>query len=162
MSDQVKVGILSAGVAILTIIVTSVVQIIIRYQTNKHDQAMTVLKDKIEAYQDIFRALEIYREYFLLFVDTGNEFAENCDLEDFAPLEPNSKFVNVYYENLLFIESSLQKKLRSLIDHGSALHNLAIGIANDKAVSFVVPAQCERMITEIDGCVDQIKTELGV
>lgn len=89
---------------------------------------MTILNYKVLAYQDIYSALLQYRNYFMLFVDGGNEYKQNEDLERFAPLEPNTLMREKYNKNLLFISDDLKNKVENTLAQGETLNNLGIAL----------------------------------
>lgn len=149
--------------AIITLIISSVVQFVRDRQSNKQERVMAILNYKVLAYQDIYSALLQYRNYFMLFVDGGNEYKQNEDLERFAPLESNTLMREKYNKNLLFISDDLKNKVEDTLAQGETLNNLGIALCRKDTRGLyldAVPSSCETVIDKIDECVNLIKQEL--
>lgn len=149
--------------AIITLIISSVVQFVRDRQSNKQERVMAILNYKVLAYQDMYSVLLQYRNYFMLFVDGGNEYKQNEDLERFAPLESNTLMREKYNKNLLFISDDLKNKVEDTLAQGETLNNLGIALCRKDTRGLyldAVPSSCETVINKIDECVNLIKQEL--
>lgn len=81
MSDELCVGIMTLAGTLITFIVSAVIQAFRDRRLYKQERVMKIIEYKILAYQEIYSALVKYKNYFMLFVDTANEFKESCDEE---------------------------------------------------------------------------------
>lgn len=165
MSDEIRVALLSALITMLTFFLSSLLQI---YRDGRHleqERFMKVLEYKVDTYRKIYKELLAYKNYFLLFVDTANEFKENEEEEKFAPLENNMNFRKAYDKYRLFFSKELDDKLCSALEGGETLNNLAISLCNHTNEQLFIESvcpSCKRVIDKIDACIFQIKKELYI
>lgn len=72
-------------------------------------------KNKIdEAYKEIFYALILLKKYYVLFINSGNEFKENKNFKEFSPLNKIIDFNECVDKNLLYLDNKLLKKIEKL------------------------------------------------
>lgn len=163
MSDEIIIAALTVFVSIITFIVTSVLQFIRDKMRNKQEKIMRVLEYQVDAYRQMYNSLLEYRDYFMLFVDSANEFKESEVPEKFSPLECNTKFRNNYNLNKLFFSKTLDDKIINILEHGEILNNLAISLCTSSD-DFIecVEMHCKRIIVEIESCIKEIRKELGI
>ena len=162
-----RIALLSALITMLTFLMSSLLQFYRDGKRHKQERLMKIIDYKIDSYRKIYNELLDYNNYFLLFVDTANEFKENEEPENFAPLESNIKLRNVYEMYRLFFSKQLERKLKDVLESGEILNNLAITLCNPTTrkevdlVESVLPS-CENVIEKINSCILQIKKELYV
>ncbi len=165
MSDELCVGIMTLAGTLITFIVSAIIQAFRDRRVYKQERVMKIIEYKILAYQEIYSALVKYKNYFMLFVDTANEFKESCDEEAFAPLEENMRLRKIYSENILYLGNKLQKKIELILQRGEVLNNLGIVLCTDKPKDVFVDSvqpSCEHVIEQVDECIKQIKKELMI
>ena len=73
MSDDLWVGIMTLGGTLTTFIVSAIIQAFRDKRLYKQERVMKIIEYKIVAYQELYSALIRYKDYFVLFIDTGNE-----------------------------------------------------------------------------------------
>ena len=163
MSDELCVGIMTLAGTLITFIVSAIIQSFRDRRSYKQERVMKIIEYKVLAYQETYSALMRYKDYFMLFVDAGNEFKVSWDAEQFAPLEENMKLREVYNKNILCFSNKLQQKIETTLQSGETLNNLGIVLSTDKPEDIFgdsVPPSCEHVIKQVDECIKQIKKEL--
>lgn len=163
MSDELCVGIMTLVVTLMTFIVSAIIQAFRDRRSYKQERAMKIIEYKILAYQELYSALMRYKDYFMLFVDSANEFKVSRDVEEFAPLEENMRLRDVYNKNVLYFNNKLQHKIEIALQRGETLNNLGVVLCTDKPGDVFldsVQPSCEHVIKQVDECIKQIKEEL--
>ena len=165
MSDELCVGIITLGGPLFTFIVSAIIQDFRDERIYKQERVMKIIEYKIVAYRELYSALIRYKDYFVLFVDTDNEFKESRAAEEFAPLEENMRLREVYNKNILYFSEKLQRKTEIALQSGEILNNLGIALCTDNPervfLNSVQPS-CENVINQVDECIEQIKKELMI
>lgn len=165
MSDDLWVGIMTLGGTLTTFIVSAIIQAFRDKRLYKQERVMKTIEYKIVAYQELYSALIRYKEYFVLFIDTSNEFKESRDVGEFAPLEENMRLREFYNKNIMYFSEKLQRKTEIALQSGEILNNLGIALCTDNPESVFldsVQPSCENVINQVDECIEQIKKELMI
>ena len=77
MSDELCVGIITLAGTIFIFIVSAIIQDFRDERLYKQERVMKIIEYKIVAYRELYSALIRYKDYFVLYVDTDNEFKES-------------------------------------------------------------------------------------
>ena len=165
MSDDLWVGIMTLGGTLTTFIVSAIIQAFRDKRLYKQERVMKIIEYKIVAYQELYSALIRYKDYFVLFIDTGNGFKESRDVGEFAPLEENMRLREFYNKNIMYFSEKLQRKTEIALQSGEILNNLGIALCTDNPESVFldsVQPSCENVINQVDECIEQIKKELMI
>ena len=165
MSDDLWVGIMTLGGTLTTFIVSAIIQAFRDKRLYEQERVMKIIEYKIVAYQELYSALIRYKDYFVLFIDTGNEFKESRDVGEFAPLEENMRLREFYNKNIMYFSEKLQRKTEIALQSGEILNNLGIALCTDNPESVFldsVQPSCENVINQVDECIEQIKKELMI
>lgn len=161
-SDQIMVGVLAAAVSIITFIIGAIIESKREKRRFKQEKSMRLFDEKIIAYQKMYAALLEYKEYFELFIDGGNEYKENEDYSNFAPLVYNQKFRNCYNLYSLYLSDEMRKICIDTLESGEILNNLAICIHNSAEFLDCVEPSCKNVLRNIQMCTDQIRREFNI
>lgn len=166
MSDELTVGILTFIVTTSTFVISAIIQGIRDRSNKKHERLLKISDYKIRAYQKIYKELIEYRDYFMLFVNTANEFKNNEEIDNFAPLESNIKLRKRFNDFRLFFSNELEIKISELLTSGETLNNLAIYLCgnseSDDVLLDSVEPSCEMILDKVEECIKQIKKEFEI
>lgn len=163
LSEGIVVGIMTASVSIITLIVGAIIEGVREKRRFRQERFMRTFDEKINAYKKFYAEILEYKAYFELFVDEGNEYKESLDPSEFGPLESNQKFRNACDTYSIYLSDKLKRLSYEALESGETLNTLALTLCNgaSEMLESVAPS-CENVISNLQKCVDLIKTELNI
>lgn len=157
----------SAATITAVIIGFTLSEISSNFKRNKDSKERLLLENyklRQKAYANLYKALNEYESYFRLFINPGNEFSDNENLENFAPLQFFNRFNTKIEDEELWFDAQTNKLINELKEKSNLGCNIALKISLNNSMDLEndIKSLCDSIIKIITLINEHIKDITGM